>query len=219
MAPWYGEIGRQARSSAYLHADETGWRVDGRTWWLWCFCNEWNCYYMIDRSRGSPALHKFFTETFEGVLITDFWQAYWSVDVRDRQFCLPHLLRDMVGVDQHSQSACWPAFSKKLRRLLRDGMRLAARRREFEPEDYRRHCTQLDTRLMAIATADYIDAETPSVWASECSGTVITYLRSSIMSTWLRTTISVNGKFDRRSSSEKTANRIDPKRVRPRNRS
>lgn len=28
-------------------------------------------YYLIDRSRGSPALKRFFTEAFRGVLIHD----------------------------------------------------------------------------------------------------------------------------------------------------
>ncbi len=33
------------------------------------------CYYMLDPSRGSPALEKFFAEAFDGVLVTDFWAA------------------------------------------------------------------------------------------------------------------------------------------------
>ena len=155
LTPWYEQIGQEARNSSHLHADETGWRVNGATWWLWCFCNDENCYYMIDRSRGSPALQKFFTEAFDGVLITDFWAAYWSVEVADRQFCLPHLLRDMVGVDQREESACWKSFSKRLRRLLGDGMRLSANRREFNTEDYQRRCRLLDQRLFKFAQGEY----------------------------------------------------------------
>ena len=66
---WYQQIGEQAKRSSRLHADETGGRVQGQTHWLCCFTNDGNCYYMIDRSRGSPALQKFFTDEFEGVLI------------------------------------------------------------------------------------------------------------------------------------------------------
>lgn len=91
MYPWYEQIGREAKGSAVLHADETGWRVDGQTWWLWCFANQRNCYYQIDKSRGSPALQRFFTEAFGGTLVSDFWRAYESVVVEDRQYCLPHL--------------------------------------------------------------------------------------------------------------------------------
>jgi transposase len=73
LVVWYEQIAEEAKNSAYLHADETGWRINGQGCWLWCFTNDRNCYYMIDRSRGSPALQQFFTEEFEGVLITDFW--------------------------------------------------------------------------------------------------------------------------------------------------
>jgi hypothetical protein len=31
---WYEEIGRQAKLSVILFADETGWRVKGAPWWL-----------------------------------------------------------------------------------------------------------------------------------------------------------------------------------------
>ncbi len=70
---WYEEIQQEALQSAVLHGDETGWRVSGKTHWLWCFGNRQLTYFMIDRSRGSPALQKFFTEEFQGTLVTDFW--------------------------------------------------------------------------------------------------------------------------------------------------
>jgi len=159
LTSWYEQIGEDARRSSHLHADETGWRVNGATWWLWCFCNDNNCYYMIDRSRGSPALQKFFTEAFDGVLITDFWAAYWSVEAADRQFCLPHLLRDVVGVDQREDSPCWKAFSKRLRRLVKDGIRLSARRREFSAEVYEQRCRRLDKRLVELAEGEYESAD------------------------------------------------------------
>jgi transposase len=135
LLAWYEQIGEQAKSSAVLHADETGWRVNGQRSWLWCFANDRNCYYMIEYCRGSPTLQKFFSEAFEGVLITDFWAAYDSVEAADRQKCLPHLLHELEKVDLRNDSAEWQDFAKKLRRLLRDGMRLR-RRPDFEPGKY-----------------------------------------------------------------------------------
>lgn len=35
-----------------LHADETGWRINGVTFWLWAFATRQYCYYLIDRRRG-----------------------------------------------------------------------------------------------------------------------------------------------------------------------
>ncbi len=62
---------------------------------------------MIDRSRDSPALQQFFTEEFEGVLITDFWSGYESVCAEDRQHSLVHLLRELEKVDLKNDSAEW----------------------------------------------------------------------------------------------------------------
>ena len=150
LVPWYQQIGQQARDSAVLHADETGWRVSGQTYWLWCFANHQVCYYMIDRCRGSPALQKFFTEAFAGTLIHDFWAPYESVETDDRQYCLVHLLRELEKVDLRNDSPEWQAFAKKLRRLVRDGIRLR-KRPDFEPRRYESRIGLIDRRLTAIA--------------------------------------------------------------------
>ena len=39
LTPWYEQLKKDALSSAVLHCDETGWRINGRTHWLWCFGN------------------------------------------------------------------------------------------------------------------------------------------------------------------------------------
>ena len=150
LIPWYEQIAEQAKASAVLHADETGWRVSGQTYWLWCFANHQVCYYMIDRNRGSPALQKFFTEAFAGTLIHDFWAPYESVETDDRQYCLVHLLRELEKVDQHNDSPEWQAFAKKLRRLIRDGIRLR-KRPDFSPQRYQGRIRLIDRRLTAIA--------------------------------------------------------------------
>jgi len=160
LSDWYEQIGVQAKQSAYLHADETGWRVNGQTHWLWCFANAQVCYYMVDRTRGSPALNRFFTQAFDGVLITDFWSAYASVQARDRQYCLVHLLRELEKVDQTNASAAWRRFARHLRRLLRDALRLRRRRRSgLSAERYQRRCNRLNRRLAALADGLYRDPD------------------------------------------------------------
>jgi hypothetical protein len=126
LLAWHLEIQAQALDSAVLHADETGWRVNGKTHWLWCFTSTDITSYMIDRSRGSPALKRFFTQEFAGVLVTDFWAAYNAVVCARKQKCLPHLLRDLKRTQHyHKPGGDWPAFSKLLKRLIRDSIRLS----------------------------------------------------------------------------------------------
>ena len=158
LSPWYEQIGREAMAGAILHADETGWRVDGATYWLWCFCNHRCCYYMIDKSRGSLALQKFFTDAFDGVLVTDFWGPYDSVWASDYQKCLPHLLRELFKVDEHNEDDEWGFFSKQLKRLVRDGIRLR-KRKDFTLERYASRIRLIDRRLCKLADAVYVDAD------------------------------------------------------------
>jgi hypothetical protein len=158
LEPWYVQIAEEAKASAVLHADETGWRMNGRTWWLWCFANRTTCYYMIDPSRGSAALERFFAEAFDGVLITDFWPAYNGLCAQDKQRCLVHLLRELEKVDEHNASVEWRAFAKKLRRLLRDGIRLR-KQPDFSPQEHAQRIRRIDSRLQALAGMEYADAD------------------------------------------------------------
>lgn len=148
---WYEEIQQEALNAAVLFADETGWRVDGKTNWLWCFTTRDVTYYMIDRSRGSPALAKFFIQEFAGTLVSDFWGAYNAVCCALRQKCLVHLLRDMEDVDKYKRpSEHWPAFAKKLRRLIGDAIRLWRRQDELATEQYQSRRERLHRRLAEL---------------------------------------------------------------------
>src|SRR5512135_2236217 len=148
LLAWYLEIQTQALDSAVLHADETGWRVDGKTHWLWCFTTAKLTYYMIDRSRGGPALKKFFKKEFAGVLVTDFWAADNAVVSARKQKCLPHLLRDLKRTRHyHHPGGDWPAFSKRLRRLIRDSIRSSKRRTELSGERFASRRRRLGERL------------------------------------------------------------------------
>ena len=144
---WYEQIGEEAKKSAYLHADESGWRVNGQTHWLWCFTNGTLTYYLIDRCRGSPVLFKFFGDVFQGCLITDFWRAYGMIRTESRQYCLAHLLREVHDVDERNDSEDWRAFSKKLQRLLGDAFRLLVKRAELSATEYEKKTQRIEERL------------------------------------------------------------------------
>lgn len=158
LKEWVEEIKGEALSSAVLHGDETGWRVDGRTEWLWCFTNEKVTYYMIDRCRGSPALNRFFTETFSGTLVTDFWGAYNRVVCGSRQVCLVHLLRELEKVSGGNASEAWLGFAKKLRRLLRDAIRLGGRD-DLDGEEFARHRARLGERVTELCAEEHTDGD------------------------------------------------------------
>ena len=121
----YNEIGSIAKNSAVLHADETGWRLNGITHWLWCFTNKTICYYVITRSRGSPVIKQVLGLVFKGILVCDFWGAYNKIGTLATQRCFFHLFTELVKVDRNNRSVSWKSFRKKLSRMLRDAVRLS----------------------------------------------------------------------------------------------
>jgi transposase len=155
FGPWYEQIHRHCLDAGVLHADETGWRVEGQTWWLWCFATTDATYYLIDESRGHPALDQFFVEEFTGVLVSDFWAAYDAVG-RTKQKCWPHLLRELKEVDTGSEAdGDWPEFAKRLRRLYGDAVRLELTRGVKPSEEYNQKLSRLHGRIVELSIGDW----------------------------------------------------------------
>jgi transposase len=157
---WYEQIHRDCLLAAVLHADETGWRVNGTTHWLWCFTQPQATYYLIDRSRGHPALDKFFVEEFAGTLVTDFWAAYDAVPCGGRQKCWPHLLRELKEVENSGRNQDdWPSFARRLRRVFADAVKLRARRAALPEAEYDLAVARLEGRVTDLALAEWRQAD------------------------------------------------------------
>lgn len=153
--PWYEQIHRHGLDAGVLHADETGWRVEGRTWWLWCFATTDATFHLIDESRGHAALDEFFVEEFRGVLVTDFRAAYDAVG-RTKQKCWPHLLRELKEVDAGSDNGGdWPAFAKRLRRIYGDAIRLELARPTLPADEFGMKLARLHGRITDLAVGDW----------------------------------------------------------------
>jgi len=156
---WYEEIADEIVLSGVLHADETGWRVNGVSSWLWCFTSPSATVFTIERSRASPVVLKFITDSFDGVLVSDFWGAY-NLLTCAKQKCLVHLLRDLERVEKYKDTgADWARFAKTLRRLLRDAIRLRKRRDDLDPVVYERRYQRLERRLQLLIDADWANGQ------------------------------------------------------------
>jgi len=146
----YDEIGDKIKNSAALNGDETGWRLNGATWWLWCFANQLYCYYVITKSRGSPVLREFFGQIYKGVLICDFWPAYNTLCTLAKQRCLYHLFTELAKVDKYNKSKAWKSFRKTLSRLLKDAIRLWDKQERMPVEISGRQKRRLYVRLDSL---------------------------------------------------------------------
>ena len=155
---WYQQIQEQALQSPVLHADETGWRVNGRSRWLWCFTTASLTYYMIHASRGSPALKQFFLREYLGTLVSDFWAAYNLVLCPMRQTCLVHLLRAIEHVELYqAPGEDWPEFAQSVRQLVKEAIQLWRDRSQMDEAAYVCRRQELTARLAALLERTWQD--------------------------------------------------------------
>jgi len=159
LEPVYTEIGQKVSHSGVLHADETGWRLNGVTHWLWAFATKSLCYYLITKSRGSPVVKDVLGTIFKGILICDFWGAYNKIAALAKQRCFYHLFTELVKVDKRNTFAEWKAFRKKFTRLLKDAVRLSERRGQLPSTVYERRKERLYHRLRTFLQIDAHDKD------------------------------------------------------------
>ncbi len=143
----YEEILQDIKIGATLFADETGWRVRGKNWWLWVFGTQDSAYFTVDKSRGSEVVRRVLGEIFFGVLVVDGWGAYLSL-VCEQQSCMAHLLRKIRKFrDAFPHLMDIVRFYMKLRRIIRDGEKLQKNRNELGEEVFHRRVKKLKKRL------------------------------------------------------------------------
>jgi len=123
--PLYGQLLESLKQSPFIHADETGWRLDGKNHWLWKFSNKSICYSHIDKGRGQKVVEDVLGKSYDGVLISDFLSAYNRISTKAKQRCLVHILRDLKKVTEY-----WDndkevlGYCKRLKKILEDAMAL-----------------------------------------------------------------------------------------------
>lgn len=125
----YEGLIKSLKQSESVHADETGWRLDGKNHWLWNFSNHKISVSHIDKSRGQKVPEKILGKEYNGVLISDFLSAYNSIKAKAKQRCLIHLSRDLKKVkdclwdDQEVQR-----FAGRLKSLIKYAVKLSDER-------------------------------------------------------------------------------------------
>lgn len=160
LAPAYDQILERVKNSLVLMADETGWRIRGVTHWLWYFGSKYWSYYVIDRHRGTAVVKRIIGEVFEGVLLVDFWGAYNAIETWAKQRCVFHLYTALDKVDiQRPQDLLWRDFRQRLKRILRDAVRLLDNQHTLDQPTVDRRRRFLEDRLDAILAepADHKD--------------------------------------------------------------
>jgi transposase len=89
-APIHDDLREKIRVTDWVHADETSWRNDGLSHYVWFAGNEDLAYFHIDRHRSSEVAKTIFGDRYEGILVRDRYAAYNSIG-SEWQSCLAHI--------------------------------------------------------------------------------------------------------------------------------
>jgi transposase len=66
----YEGLKEQIQQAPWIHADETGTRLDGNPHWDWVFATVHICLHVIDKSRGQKVVEETLGKRYDGVLIS-----------------------------------------------------------------------------------------------------------------------------------------------------
>ena len=90
--PYY-EITKDVRSADIVYVDETKYKLNGETWWLWTFVHKDGVLFVIRKSRHKKVIEEILGKQFRGIVVSDGWVAYKTfADILQR--CWAHLLRE-----------------------------------------------------------------------------------------------------------------------------
>jgi len=142
------------RASPSVHIDETGWRLDGKSHWLWAFVNEQLAYYKIEPSRGRKVVKMVLPQDYGGTIISDFYGIYFRLPYK-RQKCLVHLLREFHRLKQIDRSEEYQHAYKKIKRLIDDAIRLHSRHKLLPQTSYQSRYKRLKIRLFTFMASGY----------------------------------------------------------------
>jgi transposase len=155
--PTYDRLADHLRAAPAKHVDETGWRVGGRSAWLWVFADSAVTLYRIRRSRGHDVVVEVLGEEIAGVLVSDCFLAYDPLGC-EKQKCYAHLLRSCSEIEA-SKTRGAVRFSRRVAALLRKAMALKRRRGGMSRHGYAVACGRIGAAMDRLLAGSYTDPD------------------------------------------------------------
>jgi len=95
LRPVVPKLIKEYRAAFVKHADETGWRTDGRGGYAWLFCTPSASIFRFRTSRSAKIVKEVLgTQRLPGTLVVDRYNAYNQAPCH-MQYCYSHLSRDI----------------------------------------------------------------------------------------------------------------------------
>ncbi len=134
----------EVRESAVLGSDETGARVDGRTWWEWVFVSATAVLHVIRPSRAVDVIAEVMGPARVGTWVCDCWKPQLRAPADRFQLCLAHQIRNLQGLIERAPRLQW---AHELQALFREAIHLAKRRAGLSARGFARRITEIERRL------------------------------------------------------------------------
>jgi transposase len=100
LAPVIPRLIQEYRAAFVKHADETGWRSDGRGGYAWLFCTPRLSLFRFRTSRSAKVAHEVLgSKRLPGTLVVDRYNAYNKAPCA-MQYCYSHLSRDIEDLQK-----------------------------------------------------------------------------------------------------------------------
>ncbi len=100
LQPVIPRLVREYRAAFVKHADETGWRTDGRGGYAWLFCTPLVSLFRFRASRAAKVAREVFgARRLPGTLVVDRYGAYNQAPCA-LQYCYAHLSRDIEDLQK-----------------------------------------------------------------------------------------------------------------------
>jgi hypothetical protein len=158
----YHRLKLSLRMAGVVHADETGWRTNGKNGYVWTLSNADHTLYHVDRSRGGKViaglLGKGFGSDGKGTLVSDFYGAYQQFK-GPQQKCLAHLLRELKESASARPELKGHEFFKKCRRLIKEMLKLKTEREQLKETEYFHRVELLEKRLAKLGRERWEDED------------------------------------------------------------
>src|SRR3954452_24975028 len=156
-SPSYDRLVEAARHSAVQHVDESGWKICGRSAWLWVFADEHATLYRIRKSRGHEVVVEVLGDDYQGVLVSDCFLAYDPLKFKKSK-CSSHLLKRCSEIER-SKTRAAVRFSRRVAALLRRAMALKRRRGTMGARGYAVLRGKVHAELDRLLAGTYTDPD------------------------------------------------------------
>lgn len=141
----YRQILNRIRRSPVVYADETGFSVLGKPWWLWIFRSATDVALVLRDTRGGDVPREVLGVDYDRVVVRDGWTGYHTLQRAQVQRCWAHLLRE---AKEHADTLAGQHLYQRLCQMFSDLKTFNA----GNPDQNRRHrqFTQCTRRLRSL---------------------------------------------------------------------